>query len=252
MQEKSIDEPAYMQPVHVPKNHWLCCGIVFVATWGIALVLWAQAAVDRSILFALNCSHFSEIFVSGMQLFSGYGMPAIVFVYLCYIVLSFRISALKDGRKIFLLIIFSFAVAGISGDLLKEVFDRTRPLFEYPGELRFLTGSKTPSFPSGHATKSVAFVLPFIFYADYKKGLHTAVKYLLAVIALLVCISRIVLGAHYLSDVLAGAGLAFLCLQVSVLVSNKLLTKFPVDKFEHRFRIYIAIYLGLIVLLMML
>ncbi len=46
------------------------------------------------------------------------------------------------------------------------------------------------------------------------------VKLALLLVASLVCYSRIVLGAHYLSDVLAGAAVAFASVPVAVAVAN--------------------------------
>ena len=45
-------------------------------------------------------------------------------------------------------------------------------------------------------------------------------KLVLLLIASLVCYSRIVLGAHYLSDVFAGAALALACVPVAVAAAN--------------------------------
>jgi undecaprenyl-diphosphatase len=173
-------------------------------------------------------------------------MPIIVFTYLCYLILSLKSNEIKNGRPIFLLIIFSFAIAGITGDILKEIFNRARPIIEYSNEIRFFTNPKTPSFPSGHAIKSVAFVIPFLFYAEYKGGFHSWIKGILAFIALMVCFARIFLGAHYLSDVLAGIGWAFLCLPLSVLLSNRILRRMSYKKLNIAAKVWIFIYLGLI------
>ena len=213
------------------------------------MFLWYQVEIDKTILFSLNNSNFSTYLVDLNQAFSRYGMPLIVFIYFCYLIISLKSNEAINGRPIFLVIIFSFALAGISGDILKEIFNRARPIIEYSGELSFLTNPKTPSFPSGHATKSVAFVLPFLFYAEYKGGIHAWIKGLLTVIALMVCFARIFLGAHYLSDVLAGIGWAFLCLPFSVLISNRILTKMSYKKLHTAARVWIFIYLGLVIVL---
>jgi undecaprenyl-diphosphatase len=169
-----------------------------------------------------------------------------------YLALSLKFTNLKKSRQVFLLIIFSFAVAGISGDILKEIFNRTRPIQEYANELSFFTRSGSPSFPSGHSTKSVALVLPFLFYAEYKGRFHTLVKCILVFVALMICFSRIFLGAHYLSDVLSGIGLVFICLPVSAMLSNKILRKMTYQKFELAAKIWILVYLGFMIYLMFL
>jgi undecaprenyl-diphosphatase len=214
--------------------------------------MWFQVEVDKFILFALNNSNFGDGMVAINRFFTQYGMPVIVFIYMLFLALSLKFTNLKKSRQVFLLIIFSFAVAGISGDILKEIFNRTRPIQEYANELSFFTRSGSPSFPSGHSTKSVALVLPFLFYAEYKGHFHTLVKCILVFVALMICFSRIFLGAHYLSDVLSGIGLVFICLPVSAMLSNKILRKMTYQKFELAAKIWILVYLGFMIYLMFL
>ncbi|MBC8468625.1 MAG: phosphatase PAP2 family protein [Planctomycetes bacterium] len=231
------------------KKQWISFSIVFLISWSISLFLWFQVEADRHILFALNNSNFGNGLLIINRLSSQYGMPVIVFIYMLYLALSLKYTHLKKSRQVFLLIIFSFAVAGISGDILKEIFNRTRPIHEYANELSFFTRSGSPSMPSGHSTKSMALALPFLFYAEYKGRFHTLVKCILVFVALMVCFSRIFLGAHYLSDVLAGIGWVFLCLPVSVMLSNKLLRKMTYQKFERAAKIWILVYLGFMIYL---
>ena len=231
------------------KRQWLSFAIVFFISWGISVFLWFQVDADRHILFALNNSNFGPGLLKINRLSTKYGMSVIVFIYMLYLVLSLKFTHLKKSRQVFLLIIFSFAVAGISGDILKMIFNRVRPIHEYANELSFFTRSASPSMPSGHATKSMALALPFLVYAEYKGLFHTLVKFILVFVALMVCFSRIFLGAHYLSDVLAGVGWVFLCLPVSVMLSNKLLMKMTYQKFERAAKIWILVYLGLMIYL---
>ena len=232
------------------KKQWISFSIVFLISWSISLFLWFQVEADRHILFTLNNSNFSEGLIIINRLSSKYGMPVIVFIYFLYLALSLKFTHLKKSRQVFLLILFSFAVAGISGDILKMIFHRARPIHEYANQLSFFTRSGSPSFPSGHSTKSMALALPFLFYAEYKGRFHTLVKCVLVFVASMVCFSRIFLGAHYLSDVLAGIGWVFLCLPVSVMLSNKLLRKMTYQRFEFAAKIWILVYLAFMIYLM--
>jgi undecaprenyl-diphosphatase len=240
---------SYIDLIHTSTKQWIYFTVIFLISWGISIFLWLQAGIDRHILFALNNSNFSDILIVINRFFTQYGMPVIVLIYILYLVLSLKVTSLKKPRQIFLIIVFSFAIAGISGDILKVIFNRTRPIGEYANQLTFFTRSASPSLPSGHSTKSMALALPFLFYAEYKGHFHTLIKCILVLIAAMVCFSRIFLGAHYLSDVLSGIGLVFICLPASVMASNRILRRMTYQKLEHAAKIWIFVYLGFMIYL---
>jgi len=88
---------------------------------------------------------------------------------------------------------------------IKEIVGRTRPS-SYIGD--YLQHGY--SFPSGHATMSMAFAL-LLFFILYPR-LSTIYRYALVAFVVLfpisISISRLYLGIHYLSDVLGGLSLA--------------------------------------------
>lgn len=92
--------------------------------------------------------------------------------------------------------------AQLLNDVLKSHFHRTRPAPITTG----LLPSQAWSFPSGHAMVSAAFYL-FLAYLSWRilhgraRTLATAAFLLLI---LLIGLSRLYLGAHYFTDVLAG------------------------------------------------
>lgn len=93
---------------------------------------------------------------------------------------------------------------------LKNLFARPRPLLEEP-----LVHLSTFSFPSGHAVASTVFygALCALVLAHARSPATRAAAIIAAVgMVLLVCFSRVYLGAHYLSDVLAGICVGTLCL----------------------------------------
>ena len=84
---------------------------------------------------------------------------------------------------------------------LKHVFLRPRP-----EDINLITEGGY-SFPSGHSMVSLAFYGLFIyiiFHMRFKKYKRYLYCILLALLTLLIGISRIYLGVHYASDVLAG------------------------------------------------
>ncbi len=75
------------------------------------------------------------------------------------------------------------------------------------------------SFPSGHTcsagTVYALIMIPDLFELKHKKGAKIACWVVPIVYTALVAISRIVVGAHYMSDVLMGGTFAFVCLAIT-------------------------------------
>jgi membrane-associated phospholipid phosphatase len=132
-----------------------------------------------------------------------------------YIVISFILyliflfidkNKLNTMRSLFVFLSLSFT--GIFITILKWIAGRHRPgdLFNhgYFGFDYFGVGYELTSFPSGHS--QTAFTLATALTILYPRwGIP------LFIIAGLVSISRIILTSHYLSDVIAGAGVGILC-----------------------------------------
>ena len=98
----------------------------------------------------------------------------------------------------------SFMLTGIFLDLvvsfiLKSLVKRERPRVNQM-DMFFTVSVDKFSFPSGHATRAGLVAVFFYVHFNYSH------KFVLAIIVwtLLVCLSRILLGRHYVSDVLAG------------------------------------------------
>lgn len=95
----------------------------------------------------------------------------------------------------------SVALAGIVTNILKVTFGRARPaLLEDYGSFAFRLvrfGDQFASFPSGHATTMGAVTATFTVLAP-------PVRVPIFIVGLCLALSRIVVRAHYPSDVLAG------------------------------------------------
>lgn len=117
-------------------------------------------------------------------------------------VLAAAAFIIKRWRRGALLVVVTLAGAGLLNALLKFSFARVRPasFFDYP-----LPGS--PSFPSGHAlyAASVFGGLAVLLTARVRSLVLRIAIWLVAIsLILLVGVSRVYLGVHYPSDVLAG------------------------------------------------
>lgn len=190
------------------------------ALWGAAVLLWAQGGMDKAVQIAHNPFREVPFLAGAARALSTYGMAFCVLVYLVVLALSFKFEGMKDVRQIYPLILLSFALAGISGDLSKGVFGRPRPFIRYAGEIVPVFRPGSSSMPSGHTTKAFALTLPFLIFAAGKKKWRASLKVFFLFAASAIAYSRIVLGVHDLSDILAGIGTALLFLPIAAAAAN--------------------------------
>ena len=109
---------------------------------------------------------------------------------LIMVLLSAFLFWIKEAKKA-IFIFFSAGFGGLILFIIKYTVQRVRPLPEV------FSGY---SFPSGHSTIIVVFFLSLLFIINKKEFLS-----ILAIFAIIaVPVSRVVLGAHFLSDVIAG------------------------------------------------
>jgi undecaprenyl-diphosphatase len=107
--------------------------------------------------------------------------------------------------------------------LLKALVDRPRPVL--PTDLQILAESSTASFPSGHVTLTVVTFGAFVYLLTrhwLRKGnLRRLTFAILFVPILLTGPARVAWGVHWPSDVLGGYLLAFLGLQLLVVLHER-------------------------------
>ena len=143
-----------------------------------------------------------------------------VMIIIAIISILFCIKLIKN-KKLSLGIILNLAGITIINQILKFIFRRERPtgyrLIEMSGY----------SFPSGHAMASLAFY-GLLIYITKRLVKNKYLKILLITlniaIIILIGVSRIYLGVHYLSDVLTGYSISIIYL----LITTKLLNKYKV------------------------
>jgi undecaprenyl-diphosphatase len=112
------------------------------------------------------------------------------------------VALIRAGlRREALAVALSLGGAMLLSDLIKLLVSRPRPPVEH---LQGVTGS---SFPSGHATQASAFWFSLVLVLRATGGSRTAIRVAAAVALVLVvtvAASRVYLGVHYPSDVMAG------------------------------------------------
>ncbi len=118
-------------------------------------------------------------------------------------------------RWYFLALLPSSLLSGVLSDsILKKLVHVARPL--YP-----LVPTTDFSFPSGHATLAIIFfgLIAYFFKDSIRSVIWRRIYISICVLAaLLVCLSRLYLNVHWLSDVLAGAALGVFWLTLFIVL----------------------------------
>lgn len=166
-------------------------------------------------LFKIRNSNLTNIFL----IITNFGSP------ICLILLSI-ISFFKN-KKFGLIITSNLIIVTILNQLLKFIVKRPRP-----SEL-FLVIENGYSFPSGHSMVSLSFyglLIYFIYKYINNKKLKISLIILLVFLIILIGISRIYLGVHFVSDVLSGFLLSICYLIIFIKVINKFILKEGYEK----------------------
>ncbi len=104
-------------------------------------------------------------------------------------------------------VVLIMAATGLSGHLiyrrLKSSLVRERPFIRHPGINLAMPPLDRYSFPSGHTMHAVAFAWQAVAH-------FPVLSWTLVPAAALIALSRVVLGLHYPTDVLAGAAIGAL------------------------------------------
>ena len=122
----------------------------------------------------------------------------------------------RHRRRLVVFLIATSLGGGIVDSVVKIVVDRPRPLVDHPVHEAF-----GKSFPSGHSMSSVvcygALLLVFLPVLRTQRTRHVALA-VTVLLCLAIGFSRMLLGVHFLSDVLGGyvLGLAWLAASVAV------------------------------------
>lgn len=162
--------------------------------------------IDKPLAVHLRSTNYDVLHVFSLITHLGVStwyLVASSLIFLCFRYLNKNEAHAHQALFLFL----SVAVSGLLADLLKFVFGRYRPkmLFDEGlyGFTLFHSGYAFNSFPSGHANTITAVAVALYF-------IYPRFRYFYALVAASVIVSRLVLGSHYLGDVVAGSYLGIL------------------------------------------
>ena len=148
-------------------------------------------------------------FFKFITIFANRNPIIIITVILCLVIF-------KDNKERFY-IVLNVLLVPLINVILKSIFARERP------NILRLINETGYSFPSGHAMLSTAFY-GLLIYFSYKKiktpWLRNTACIGLSLLIILIMISRIYVGVHYTTDVIAGCCLSLFYLAIFIKVMN--------------------------------
>jgi membrane-associated phospholipid phosphatase len=178
-----------------------------VVYWLIGIVIAAIAIViafhfDNTVrdFIARHQSPVMRNFMRNVSLFGDW--PSHVALGLLLLGIAWRRRS-KKWMRIFLSMLMALAIAGVIGRGIQIATGRARPSVRTE-EVGNRFSAKYNAFPSGHVAASTAF-FGILIFARRRVGLACLP------IPILIGVSRMYVGAHYLSDVVCAAVLGMFC-----------------------------------------
>lgn len=174
--------------------------ILFVALIGFLAI--AEDVFDKDIMQLdligykfISTALISETMTPVAKMITGFASAPFI------IILSIGLFVLIRNKRVGVAISINLVLVVGLNQMLKNILQRPRPT-----EYRLIEETGY-SFPSGHSMVSMAFY-GFLIYLIYKNVKNQYLKWgaiiFLSILIFLIGISRIYLGVHYTSDVLAG------------------------------------------------
>ncbi len=197
-------------------RHWiiavliiLCAGILF---WELAVGIQQEEgfAWDEDLMLSLHELNHPWL----DNLFTAITHTAGPFI-LVPITVTFVYLWRRSEKIAAALVVTSFLTSLLVGQLFKIQFARPRPAVFTP-----LVVEHTASFPSGHTLAAVSFY-GFLSVLLWERG-HRVLSIIAAAWVFLISLSRIYLGAHYPSDVLASLALGTILLFITLFTYRRL------------------------------
>ena len=207
--------------------------ITWISTASVALLSFVVIAIlvmcdynfkiDKfNVVVANNRSGFWTSFLKIFTHFGSFYILAVLaligVILIRFVMKNKRMSAFYAG---------TFAIVCIANFVIKQIVRRIRP------EHLMIIEETGFSFPSGHAMMTTAFfalVIHFVWKTIRNKSLKITLISLFSAIVVLMGFSRIYLGVHYLTDILAGFLISFAIVVVCLIVYNTKLFKLLKDK----------------------
>ena len=178
------------------RDFFLIITLISLFAFIVVLLETGQIVRIENLVYNTLSEYINPIFTTIVKIITNIGGPVIITI-ICLVLLLLHATRKKYGVPVFVTVATSF----ILNCILKNIFLRPRP-----DVLRLVTETSY-SFPSGHSmvNASLYTILVLLLLSNSnKKGKTIILSISLIILFILIGISRIYLGVHYLGDVLAG------------------------------------------------
>ncbi|WP_258100187.1 phosphatase PAP2 family protein [Marinoscillum pacificum] len=215
------------------RKHWITLTVIFLLGWLSVFMVFQFVDISRDMLAnefdqldqeaaSLALAMRNDTFTTVMHIVTNFGNW---YAFLgIFIILSIIIYQQRNHLKSPLISVAIITGASVVMYFLKEGFGRERPTLDT------LVEASLSSFPSGHSMLSVVFygfVIFYIWTVSNSRLFQISSTAFFIVLIVLICWSRIYLGAHFASDVLAGivAGVGWLSTSLLIYLIIRLTRK---------------------------
>lgn len=182
--------------------------------------------LDTSLVLTLNqawAHPFLDVVFGWLSSKTWFSFPLLF----CLLLVFIRQSRDKLGVKFWVAMVLAVGIGDVSGNLIKHTTLMERPCQTMPEQIRLVSqpfkhgcARKPHGMPSNHSLNFfLAATMSGILLRSWSWGLG------LGILALLVAVSRVYLGVHYPSQVLAGAFLGCLLGVVLAWLTLKITTR---------------------------
>ena len=188
----------------------LIIGIILFTLLTIIVVNNKELAIDYNFFKFINRNNSLYSF---MRIITNYGE------WYTYIVIALLVLIFK--RKYSYVLIANILANTLFNNALKLLFQRERPIWKLYNPTGY-------SYPSGHSMTSLAFygLIIYLLIKYYKGKAKYPFIVILSLLIIIVGISRIYLGVHYLTDVLGAYCFDLIYLSIFItLIENKKVIK---------------------------
>jgi undecaprenyl-diphosphatase len=117
----------------------------------------------------------------------------------------------RAGRTVALAGLFALVLGHVASDVLKELTVRPRPFASLPSVRSLVAEPSSYAFPSGHATSAFSAATGVVLAAKRSLKRVPCLGLGMLVLAAAISYSRVYVGVHYPTDVLAGGWIGARC-----------------------------------------